>query len=470
MKKALYTFIALLTLSIATQAQNVGINTDGSDPADSVLLEVRTTNGATLPTSMVSVVNDNNGATNRTGFQLYNSVTGANSLWNLYNPGGASTDFRINNAGNDYMTILNSGHVGIGTATPIADLHIEGSGTAAERALVVKGGSKFVQIVPNLADFNWNTLSLNGDMGMFFSTDGDNSTDANNGLLIAPWSLSANGLKIMENGNVGIGTATPTAQLDVDGSAIFNESGAAVDFRVEGDTEANLLFVDGSADRVGIGTTNPSNKLDVRGGGINVRGGGINIDTDGDGDGCGIFEFSEGLALSAYTGTAAPLIILSDNNLAVGFGNTTPNAMVDVTGNIEYTGTITDVSDRRLKENFSSIDSVLTKIMKIEGLSYNMIADTNKTREYGVIAQDVQPVFPEMVTVVDPENGYLGVSYIQLVPVLLEATKEQQAIIEAQKKEIAELKAKASNTTQRFEEIEAKLNLLLNQNVVTAEE
>ena len=74
--------------------------------------------------------------------------------------------------------------------------------------------------------------------------------------------------------------------------------------------------------------------------------------------------------------------------------------------------------------------------MKIKGLSYNMINDSNKVREYGVIAQDVQAVFPEMVTTVDPENGYLGVAYIQLIPVLLEATKEQQAIIEAQKKEI----------------------------------
>ena len=44
-----------------------------------------------------------------------------------------------------------------------------------------------------------------------------------------------------------------------------NEDGADVDFRVEGDTEANLLFVDASTDRVGIGTNSPAFKLHVNG-------------------------------------------------------------------------------------------------------------------------------------------------------------------------------------------------------------
>ncbi len=65
------------------------------------------------------------------------------------------------------------------------------------------------------------------------------------------------------SGQLGIGTDSPGAKLDVRGSATFNEGGAAVDFRVEGDTEANLLFVDGSADRVGIGTATPASLLHV---------------------------------------------------------------------------------------------------------------------------------------------------------------------------------------------------------------
>lgn len=46
---------------------------------------------------------------------------------------------------------------------------------------------------------------------------------------------------------------------------VFNDDGASVDFRVEGDTDTNLLTVDGSADRVGIGNATPAEKLDVLG-------------------------------------------------------------------------------------------------------------------------------------------------------------------------------------------------------------
>jgi hypothetical protein len=53
--------------------------------------------------------------------------------------------------------------------------------------------------------------------------------------------------------------------LNTSGAVVFNDAGADVDFRVEGDTDANLLFVDASTDRVGVGTSSPANKLDVVG-------------------------------------------------------------------------------------------------------------------------------------------------------------------------------------------------------------
>lgn len=53
--------------------------------------------------------------------------------------------------------------------------------------------------------------------------------------------------------------------LNTSGNVIFNEAGANVDFRVEGDTDANLLFVDASIDKVGIGTVAPEYKLQVNG-------------------------------------------------------------------------------------------------------------------------------------------------------------------------------------------------------------
>ena len=64
---------------------------------------------------------------------------------------------------------------------------------------------------------------------------------------------------------VGVGTDTPTAKLNVEGSVIINDAGADVDVRIEGDTDANLLFVDASTDRVGVGTNAPGDKLEVNG-------------------------------------------------------------------------------------------------------------------------------------------------------------------------------------------------------------
>lgn len=82
---------------------------------------------------------------------------------------------------------------------------------------------------------------------------------------------------------VGIGTNTPSVKLDVagatsitgavtvtgdsslNGAVVINDAGADKDFRVEGDTDANLLFTDASADAVGVGTATPGSKLDVKG-------------------------------------------------------------------------------------------------------------------------------------------------------------------------------------------------------------
>ena len=59
---------------------------------------------------------------------------------------------------------------------------------------------------------------------------------------------------------------TATGDVTFDGGAfVFNESGADKDARFEGDTDANLLFLDASTDRVGIGTATPAHRLDVTG-------------------------------------------------------------------------------------------------------------------------------------------------------------------------------------------------------------
>ncbi len=347
-----------------------------------------------------------------------------------------------------------SGNVGIGTSSPSYTLDVNGT----------------VQVYAS---------SSGGSVMKWKSSDGARGFDLSvppDGDLASPF--------IYSTGNAWRWTVDDINTLDINSNGLvtINEDGTSdQDFRVEGDTDTELLFIDASTDRVGISTTSPTHKLQVLGEACigptdmyeSVLLGEHEIKLTN--TGAAHFSFVntntnqlqvQNTSSNAPLGTAASNVIMTfASGGDVGIGMTNPSVELDVTGDIEYTGTITDVSDRRLKENFSSIDSVLTKIMKIKGLSYNMINDSLKTREYGVIAQDVQAVFPEIVTTVDPENGYLGVAYIQLIPVLLEATKEQQAIIEAQKKEIetqkAELDSKTSTNAEEIEALKAQVQQLL---------
>jgi hypothetical protein len=67
--------------------------------------------------------------------------------------------------------------------------------------------------------------------------------------------------------SITLTTPTISGVLTANGGAVFNEASADVDFRIESDGDANMLFVDGGNNRVGIGTGSPSAKLDVLNGG-----------------------------------------------------------------------------------------------------------------------------------------------------------------------------------------------------------
>ena len=74
--------------------------------------------------------------------------------------------------------------------------------------------------------------------------------------------VGSNG-QVLKSDGTDISWGTDSSN-DRDGAAVFNESGAAVDFRIEGDTATNLFFVDGSADKIGINTSSPGAWLEVK--------------------------------------------------------------------------------------------------------------------------------------------------------------------------------------------------------------
>lgn len=106
-------------------------------------------------------------------------------------------------------------------------------------------------------------------------------------------------------------------------------------------------------------------------------------------------------------------------------------------------------SDLRLKENISPLEGSLDKILATEGLSYNYKAESAENVHYGVIAQEIEKLFPHMVK--EDARGYKSVNYTELIPVLIEAIKEQQKLIET-------LMADLSNEKATKEDMKAALD------------
>lgn len=92
-------------------------------------------------------------------------------------------------------------------------------------------------------------------------------------------------------------------------------------------------------------------------------------------------------------------------------------------------------SDFRLKENIVTIEDPLEKILQLRGVKFDWKKD-NKT-SYGFVAQEAEKVLPELVS--ENGEGYKAVEYGNIVSVLVEAVKEQQAQIDFLESRISEL-------------------------------
>ena len=92
-----------------------------------------------------------------------------------------------------------------------------------------------------------------------------------------------------------------------------------------------------------------------------------------------------------------------------------------VSDDLTVSGDVVVSSDARLKANIASLGSTIAKLLLIDGKSYTMKKDGKQ--KIGVLAQDVQKVFPELVS--KDDNEMLAVNYQGLVPVLINALKEQ---------------------------------------------
>jgi hypothetical protein len=88
-------------------------------------------------------------------------------------------------------------------------------------------------------------------------------------------------------------------------------------------------------------------------------------------------------------------------------------------------GSIYNPSDEKLKENIELISTEqIDNLFKINPVHFSYKADKNKLKHFGVLAQDVEKVFPELVNTVDKD--YKTVNYQEFIPIMLSKMKQMQ--------------------------------------------
>ena len=172
--------------------------------------------------------------------------------------------------------------------------------------------------------------------------------------------------------------------------------------------------------------------------GIHFHSGGNTPHLMFDGSSNGGFYYESGGRWSLY---------YSHANASWGVNGSTTSSSYAIysSGSIYSTGNVVAYSDRRSKTNIKVIDNALEKILNLRGVTYNKLnKQTNESTEKietGVIAQEVNEIFPEVVTYAEDIDEY-GVSYGNFAGLFIEAINEQNEIIYRLKKEIQILKFK----------------------------
>lgn len=114
-----------------------------------------------------------------------------------------------------------------------------------------------------------------------------------------------------------------------------------------------------------------------------------------------------------------------DNGLVVQTPAATKYSVL-INNDLIVTGSIYNTSDKRLKENIETINNdSINELFTINPISFYYKNDSTNKKHYGVLAQDIEKVFPELV---DKNNisGYKSVNYQELIPIMLSKMKKMQ--------------------------------------------
>jgi hypothetical protein len=330
-------------------------------------------------------------STSDTGIEMfYNGTTSTGAMLadaNNFVIGGQTGKglvFCTNNLGQEKMRIDTSGNIGIGTTNPSTRLTISkpidssayGSGTRAIDFKIYFPGFDVDTIKASIYSGVSSIGSLNtqgGYLGFMTSLDG----------------TLAERVRIEKNGNVGIGTTTPSHKLDI-------SAPESVSLRLNNTANSSDSFIQ---------YDNTSTNFSV-----------------GVGSAGWFFYTGQTKKYDFWIANVIQLQLASSGNLLLGT-TSDPGYKLYVNGQIYATSNITANSDLTLKKNLKLVENPIDKLNQLNGYLYQW--KKNDEYQYGVIAQEVEKILPYAVTT--GKDGIKGVSYNQIIPVLIEAVKELNA-------------------------------------------
>jgi hypothetical protein len=357
--------------------------------------------------------------TGNPGIYIGNAVDNGN----YYDNG--SHQFRSAGGGTYYAVITTAGKVGIGTTSPEYKLHVEGSATidttGTEDILILGRALTVATSFQQAASLKLGRYqNAGGSFESYTRLDfalRDNSATSN-------YNTNTTVMTLTNAGNVGIGTTSPSSLLTVAGNI---SSSAAVYFKgLTTTNQSNVVTIDTATGQLYYTASSAFGG----GGGASLSGGKTNYNT--------IWSSTTTISTGSVYQYSSTQLQLTGSSLSVGdiIPSTTPGRIDASNDIVAYSS-----SDKRFKINITPITNALEKITQIGGYKFDWIENPEhhgfKGHDVGVIAQEIEAVLPEVVATRD--SGYKAVKYEKIVPLLIEAIKEQQQQINNLLKQINKL-------------------------------